>query len=94
MSGKGLLFGCRLATKLVEEDGRRPSSQYGGYKAPIKLFTDTTKAFFPSLGNYFPFRAMGLAGLGLFILPASSRVGLKVPLLGGRIGHGRRSGQG
>lgn len=49
------------------------------FGAPIKLFTDTTKAFFPSLGNYFcPFRAMGLAGLGLFLLPASSRVGLSV----------------
>ena len=23
------------------------------FGAPIKLFTDTTKAFFPSLGNYF-----------------------------------------
>lgn len=34
------------------------------FGAPIKLFTDTTKAFFPSLGNYFPFRAMGLTGLG------------------------------
>lgn len=25
-----VVFGCRLATKLVEEDGRRPASQYGG----------------------------------------------------------------